>query len=188
MTDQFLNDMYIIAVKSKLLRNVISTEEKLRVILEELNSESSQVVVSSRDTNSTPVDSEQSKEFIQETFKVEHKAPIVAKDNLEVINIKYAQCPDEEGFLNRDLETSDDAQYYVIEMTSNPQIAYYSLITNRRTSRELMQTPQFAPNFAVDFENNYNKDQENLSMVKKGVLQKDGRFWKIVERCKAKWI
>lgn len=188
MTEQFLNDMYIIAVKSKLQRNAISTEEKLRVILEELNSESSQMVVGRRETNSLLVNSEQNNETIQETFTVEHKVPVVDMVNLEIINTKYAQCPDEEGFLNRDLETSDDAQYYVIEMTSNPQIAYYSLITNSRTSRELTQTPQFAPNFAVDFENNYNKDQEHLSMVKKGVLQKDGRFWKIVERCKAKWI
>ena len=38
MTEQFLNDMYLIAIKSKLQRNSISTEEKLKIVLEELKS------------------------------------------------------------------------------------------------------------------------------------------------------
>jgi hypothetical protein len=107
---------------------------------------------------------------------------------LEITGKKFAQSPEEEGFLNRDLETSDDGQYYVIEMTSDPTMAYYSLMGGNRVSRELLQTPEFAPDFAVEFENSVGKDQANLSIVKKGFLVKEGRYWRIVERCKAKWV
>ena len=105
----------------------------------------------------------------------------------EITEKKFAQSPEEEGFLNRDLETSDDGQYYVIELTVDPKVAYYSLMGGNRISRELLQTPQFAPNFAVEFENSPGNDSSNLSIVKKGTLARDGRYWKIVERCKAKW-
>ena len=54
MTEQFLNDMYLIAIKSKLQRNAISTEEKLKVILEELKSSSENVIVNTCGGNGIP--------------------------------------------------------------------------------------------------------------------------------------
>lgn len=194
MTVQFLNDMYLIAIKSKLQRNAISTEEKLKMILEELNTMPEHIKIddSSNDIYGSPQDLKQpiGQSFQSETIPLQKNVTIstVEENAIKITESKYAQCPEEEGFLNRDLETSDDGQYYVIEMTNDLQLAYYSLMVNSRTSREIMQTPQFAPNFAIEFENSPGKELENLSIVKKGVLHKDGRYWKIVELCKAKWV
>ena len=192
MTEQFLNDMYLIAIKSKLQRNAISTEEKLKVILEELKSSSENVIVNTSGGNGIPVETEPHVDRALETStNVAPQENIVHKKEVPVFEItekKFAQSPEEEGFLNRDLETSDDGQYYVIELTIDPKVAYFSLMGGSRISRELLQTPQFAPNFAVEFENSPGNDQSNLSVVKKGTLTREGRYWKIVERCKAKWV
>ena len=192
MTEQFLNDMYLIAIKSKLQRNAISTEEKLKVILEELKSSSENVIVNTSGGNGIPVETEPHVDRALETStNVAPQENIVQKKEVpefEITEKKFAQSPEEEGFLNRDLETSDDGQYYVIELTVDPKVAYYSLMGGNRISRELLQTPQFAPNFAVEFENSPGNDSSNLSIVKKGTLARDGRYWKIVERCKAKWV
>lgn len=191
MTEQFLNDMYLIAIKSKLQRNSISTDEKLKIVLEELNSLSENVIVNTNGDNGVPLESEPHAGSASETStNVAPHENIVQKKEVPVFEItekKFAQSPEEEGFLNRDLETSDDGQYYVIELTVDPKVAYYSLMGGNRISRELLQTPQFAPNFAVEFENSPGNDSSNLSIVKKGTLARDGRYWKIVERCKAKW-
>ena len=191
MTEQFLNDMYLIAIKSKLQRNSISTDEKLKIVLEELNSLSENVIVNTNGDNGVPLASEPHAGSASETStNVAPQENIVQKKEVpefEITEKKFAQSPEEEGFLNRDLETSDDGQYYVIELTVDPKVAYYSLMGGNRISRELLQTPQFAPNFAVEFENSPGNDSSNLSIVKKGTLARDGRYWKIVERCKAKW-
>ena len=191
MTEQFLNDMYLIAIKSKLQRNSISTEEKLKIVLEELKSLSENVIVNTNGDNGVPLASEPHAGSASETStNVAPQENIVQKKEVpefEITEKKFAQSPEEEGFLNRDLETSDDGQYYVIELTVDPKVAYYSLMGGNRISRELLQTPQFAPNFAVEFENSPGNDSSNLSIVKKGTLARDGRYWKIVERCKAKW-
>ena len=191
MTEQFLNDMYLIAIKSKLQRNSISTDEKLKIVLEELNSLSENVIVNTNGDNGVPFEPEPQVGSASETStNVAPQENIVQKKEVPVFEItekKFAQSPEEEGFLNRDLETSDDGQYYVIELTVDPKVAYYSLMGGNRISRELLQTPQFAPNFAVEFENSPGNDSSNLSIVKKGTLARDGRYWKIVERCKAKW-
>lgn len=191
MTDQFLNDMYLIAIKSKLQRNSISTDEKLKIVLEELKSLSENVIVNTNGDNGVPLETEPHTVSASETIaNVDPKEDIVQKKDvseLEITEKKFAQSPEEEGFLNRDLETSDDGQYYVIEFTIDPRVAYFSLMGGNRISRELLQTPQFAPIFAVEFENSPGNDQSNLSIVKKGILNRDGRYWKIVERCKAKW-
>lgn len=191
MTEQFLNDMFLIAIKSKLQRNSISTDEKLKIVLEELNSLSENVIVNTNGDNGVPLEPEPHAGSAFETStNVAPKEDIVQKKDvpeLEITEKKFAQSPEEEGFLNRDLETSDDGQYYVIELTVDPKVAYYSLMGGNRISRELLQTPQFAPNFAVEFENSPGNDSSNLSIVKKGTLARDGRYWKIVERCKAKW-
>ena len=191
MTEQFLNDMYLIAIKSKLQRNSISTDEKLKIVLEELNSLSENVIVNTNGDNGVPLESEPHAGSASETStNVAPQENIVQKKEVpefEITEKKFAQSPEEEGFLNRDLETSDDGQYYVIELTVDPKVAYYSLMGGNRISRELLQTPQFAPNFAVEFENSPGNDSSNLSIVKKGTLARDGRYWKIVERCKAKW-
>ena len=192
MTEQFLNDMYLIAIKSKLQRNSISTDEKLKIVLEELNSLSENVIVNTNGDNGVPLEPEPHAGCASETStNVAPKEDTAQKTDypeLEITGKKFAQSPEEEGFLNRDLETSDDGQYYVIEMTSDPTMAYYSLMGGNRVSRELLQTPEFAPDFAVEFENSVGKDQANLSIVKKGFLVKEGRYWRIVERCKAKWV
>ena len=192
MTEQFLNDMYLIAIKSKLQRNSISTDEKLKIVLEELNSLSENVIVNTNGDNGVPLASEPHAGSASETStNVAPQENIVQKKEVpefEITEKKFAQSPEEEGFLNRDLETSDDGQYYVIELTVDPKVAYYSLMGGNRISRELLQTPQFAPNFAVEFENSPGNDSSNLSIVKKGTLARDGRYWKIVERCKAKWV
>lgn len=191
MTEQFLNDMYLIAIKSKLQRNSISTDEKLKIVLEELNSLSENVIVNTNGDNGVPFEPEPHVGSASETStNVAPQENIVQKKEVPVFEItekKFAQSPEEEGFLNRDLETSDDGQYYVIELTVDPKVAYYSLMGGNRISRELLQTPQFTPNFAVEFENSPGNDSSNLSIVKKGTLTRDGRYWKIVERCKAKW-
>ena len=191
MTEQFLNDMYLIAIKSKLQRNSISTDEKLKIVLEELNSLSENVIVNTNGDNGVPFEPEPHVGSASETStNVAPQENIVQKKEVpefEITEKKFAQSPEEEGFLNRDLETSDDGQYYVIELTVDPKVAYYSLMGGNRISRELLQTPQFAPNFAVEFENSPGNDSSNLSIVKKGTLARDGRYWKIVERCKAKW-
>ena len=192
MTEQFLNDMYLIAIKSKLQRNSISTDEKLKIVLEELNSLSENVIVNTNGDNGVPLETEPHVDRALETStNVAPQENIVQKKEVpefEITEKKFAQSPEEEGFLNRDLETSDDGQYYVIELTVDPKVAYYSLMGGNRISRELLQTPQFAPNFAVEFENSPGNDSSNLSIVKKGTLARDGRYWKIVERCKAKWV
>ena len=191
MTEQFLNDMYLIAIKSKLQRNSISTDEKLKIVLEELNSLSENVIVNTNGDNGVPLEPEPHAGCASETStNVAPQENIVQKKEVpefEITEKKFAQSPEEEGFLNRDLETSDDGQYYVIELTIDPKAAYFSLMGGSRISRELLQTPQFAPNFAVEFENSPGNDSSNLSIVKKGTLARDGRYWKIVERCKAKW-
>lgn len=191
MTEQFLNDMYLIAIKSKLQRNSISTNEKLKIVLEELKSLSENVIVNTNGDNSVPLKTEPHTGSASETStNVAPKEDMVQKKDVpefEITEKKFAQSPEEEGFLNRDLETSDDGQYYVIEFTIDPKVAYFSLMGGNRISRELLQTPQFAPNFAVEFENSPGNDQSNLSIVKKGTLNREGRYWKIVERCKAKW-
>ena len=132
MTEQFLNDMYLIAIKSKLQRNAISTEEKLKVILEELKSSSENVIVNTSGGNGIPVETEPHVDRALETStNVAPKEDTAQKTDypeLEITGKKFAQSPEEEGFLNRDLETSDDGQYYVIEMTSDPTMAYYSLM------------------------------------------------------------
>ena len=192
MTEQFLNDMYLIAIKSKLQRNSISTEEKLKIVLEELKSLSENVIVNTNGDNGVPSETEPHTGSASVTStNVAPKEDIVQKKDvpeLEITEKKFAQSPEEEGFLNRDLETSDDGQYYVIELTIDPKAAYFSLMGGSRISRELLQTPQFAPNFAVEFENSPGNDQSNLSIVKKGTLTREGRYWKIVGRCKAKWV
>ena len=55
MTEQSLNDMYLIAIKSKLQRNSISTDEKLKIVLEELNSLSENVIVNTNGDNGVPL-------------------------------------------------------------------------------------------------------------------------------------
>ncbi len=56
MTEQFLNDMYLIAIKSKLQRNAISTEQKSKIILEELKSSSENLIVNTSEGNGIPVE------------------------------------------------------------------------------------------------------------------------------------
>ena len=58
MTEQFLNDMYLIAIKNKLQRNSISTNEKLKIVLEELKLLSENVIVNSNGNNSVPLETE----------------------------------------------------------------------------------------------------------------------------------
>ena len=127
MTEQFLNDMYLIAIKNKLQRNSISTNEKLKIVLEELKLLSENVIVNSNGNNSVPLETEPHTGSAYETgTNVAPKEDIVQKKDvpeLEITEKKFAQSPEEEGFLNRDLETSDDGQYYVIEFTIDPKVA-----------------------------------------------------------------
>ena len=109
MTDQFLNDMYLIAIKSKLQRNSISTEEKLKIVLEELKSLSENVIVNTNGDNGVPSETEPHTGSASVTStNVAPKEDIVQKKDvpeLEITEKKFAQSPEEEGFSNRDLET-----------------------------------------------------------------------------------
>lgn len=183
MTDNYLNEMYLIAIKAKLERNAISIEEKCKTIFEEINIDKNKegdVNGITQTVQSPNVHEDQTPPPIPSSIESDGKTLEVTGEK------KYAQCPEEDGFLNRDLETSDDGQFYLIERTNDPDRAFFSLITNNRTAKELTMTPTFAPDFAIEFENSRN-GQENLSVVSKGILKKDGVCWKIVERCKLKW-
>ena len=145
MTEQFLNDMYLIAIKSKLQRNSISTDEKLKIVLEELNSLSENVIVNTNGDNGVPLEPEPHAGCASETStNVAPQENIVQKKEVpefEITEKKFAQSPEEEGFLNRDLETSDDGQYYVIELNHLVQyLLFMCENTNTKTYRMQKKT------------------------------------------------
>jgi hypothetical protein len=188
MTEDMINEMYLIAIKSKLQKGTISLEERVNCIIEELNSLSNQGFVTptniapqqpanASDTYSAPVQ-------VTAPAPVSTPAPVAAKDEIDV---KYGQMPEVEGFDNRDLDYSPDTQYYKLEINNTTYQGTFSLLTEDRVAKEYMYSSGIAPSYAVQFENQPSSESNKLTVVKKGVIKKVKRFWEIVEPCCMKW-
>ena len=190
MTEEIINEIYLLAVKSKLQRGAISVEERLDFILKELNLNSGEIIKST-----PPIDSEKTIDEQPISGSPQEKTPSEHNpsntENLQITNHKYAEQPEDEGFLNRELETELESRHiYEIHLTNNPDIAYYELITDSYRNAEYLRSPSMVPDYVVVFDNsvtNGGTSDAQLVKVKNGVLQKCGKLWKIVEPCHMKW-
>lgn len=192
MTEEIINEIYLLAVKSKLQRGAISVDDRLDFIINELNLHSdgcfSQVAISSEQSSQTSlnealsvVQPNQSQQGVQSSQ--ERKV-----DNLEIVDHKYSEQPEDEGFLNRDLETSKDTKHiYDIQLTNDPTIAYFELITDTNRSAEYLRYPSMVPPYVVFFENESSSTNSQLVKVERGVLKRSGKIWKIEKPCHMKW-
>lgn len=179
MTEDMINEMYLIAVKSKLQKGAISLEEKVRYIIEELNQEG---II----TNSKKPCSEKPK-----SIETVESVGIMTRESVSVTpkvqkEIKYAQMPDEAGFSNRELDNSPENQYYLLEINRESNEGEFNLMTEIRVAEEYKVSQGIAPLYAVVFDN-HSTDGTRLRVVKKGILRKVGKYWTIVEPCHMKW-
>ena len=194
MTEQFINEMYILAVKSKLQRGVLSTDQKLAFILEELNA--GPISTSNQATYYEVPSHPQTQQTVNTSIPVDERRDdrrvevreASFNSMQETGPKKYGPCPDDDGFNNMDLDSSEDGQCYEIILTNIPDMAFFAILTNTSVSNEVKLSPDMAPDYAVEFENAPTGGAGSLSVVKKGVLKRAGRYWKIVEPCRAKWI
>ena len=187
MTEEIINEIYLLAVKSKLQRGAISVEERLDFILKELNLNSEEIIRTI--VPEEPIVEQPVSGFPQEKTSSEQNPSNI--ENLQITNHKYAEQPEDEGFLNRELETELESRHiYEIHLTNNPEIAYYELITDSYRNAEYLRSPSMVPDYVVVFDNsvtNGGTSDAQLVKVKNGVLQKCGKLWKIVEPCHMKW-
>ena len=187
MTEEIINEIYLLTVKSKLQRGAISVEERLDFILKELNLNSGEIIRTI--VPEEPIVEQPVSGFPQEKTSSEQNPSNI--ENLQITNHKYAEQPEDEGFLNRELETELESRHiYEIHLTNNPDIAYYELITDSYRNAEYLRSPSMVPDYVVVFDNsvtNGGTSEAQLVKVKNGVLQKCGKLWKIVEPCHMKW-
>lgn len=186
MSEDMINEMYLIAIKSKLQRGTIPLDEKIKCITDELNSSDKQVPVSFDNV----IMSQQPRSTITsnnvQTQTIEYNEP-KNEVSVPVIEVKYGHMPDEEGFDNRDLNSYQDNLYYKLEINMSTKEAEFNLITEYRVAEEYKQTPGIAPPYAVKFENQPSEGVK-LQIVEKGLLKKVKRYWEIVKPCRMKWV
>lgn len=182
MSENMINEMYLIAIKSKLQKGIIPLEEKTKCILDELNSLDKPISMPPKNV-ATP----------QQTCRIttpNNGAQTGNEPKNEVlvptIEVKYGQMPDEEGFDNRDLNSLQDNLYYKLEINTSTKEAEFSLMTENRVAEEYKQSPGIAPSYAVKFENQPSEGAR-LQIVEKGLLKKVKRYWVIVKPCHMKW-
>lgn len=182
MTEEIINEMYLLAVKSKLQRGAITVENRLAYIIGELNLHTGAVPPDVE----IPVTSNPSIiEPIPEPIVKEDKTSL---EKLEIVCNKYAQQPEDDGFLNRELELDKNSMHiYEIHITNNPSIAYYELITDGSLCAEYLRSPSLVPSNVVVFDTVAQNSDSKLMKVKDGRLEKSGKIWKIVEPCHMKW-
>lgn len=190
MKENIIDEMYMLAVRNKLQRGAISLEEKVNYIAEELKSLGAQAPVcidriaapaqnvvetASRESNVVGVG--------QSTVAAPAPSPAPKVE----IEVRYAQNPDDAGFNNREMDFSSEACYYKIEIKKGTSDAEFSLLTENRVIEEYKMSPGIAPENVVVFENSSSEGSQ-LRVVKKGVLEKSGRFWVIITPCQMKWV
>lgn len=188
MTEEIINEMYLLAVKSKLQRGAITVEDRLAYILNELDLQANTIqpnvsspIVTVPTNNTTPP---------QTDTKPEPAVDVTPQVlNLEVTMHKYAQQPEDDGFLNRELETTKDlgVHIYDIHLTTDPNTAFYELIADSDLSAEYLRSPSLVPEHVVVFDTKPASPDNQLVKVSNGRLQKNGKLWKIVEPCHMKW-
>lgn len=185
MNEEIINEMYLLAVKSKLQRGAISVEERLSFILCELNlrADEKTQVESCYTSISTPLPIEQSSTVLQT-----NTIPKQDEKSLKIIGHKYAEQPEDDGFINRELELDKELKHiYDIQLTNDATIAYYELITDGDRSVEYMRSPSLVPEYVVVFDTSPSGSDAQLVKVKSGVLKRSGKIWKIVEPCHMRW-
>lgn len=191
MTEELINEMYLLATKSKLQRGAISVEDRLAFILSELNlcaDGTSQIEVS---YVPVPAPSPSTKQVLitpSEPLSGPQLEQGPKVEELEIISHKYAEQPEDDGFINRELESDKELKHiYDIQLTNNSTIAYYELITDSGRCAEYMRSPSMVPEYVVVFDTPPISSDAQLVKVKSGVLNRCGKVWKIVEPCHMKW-
>lgn len=185
MSENMINEMYLIAIKSKLQKGIIPLEEKIKCIIEELKSLDKQAPLSFNNA-ATPQQPDDIVTYNKtQTQTIEYNEP-KNKETVPVIEVKYGQMPDEEGFDNRDLNSSQENLYYKLEINTITKEAEFSLMTENRIAEEYKQSPGIAPSYAVKFENQPSEGAK-LQIVEKGQLRKVKRYWEIIKPCHMKW-
>lgn len=189
MTEEIINEIYLLAVKSKLQRGAIPVEERLEFILNELNLQSGDIISSDESNSDNEIKERSHNDSCSEQSSTEVKEPV--PDVLQIIDHKYAEVPEDDGFLNRELEKELELRHiYEIHLTNNPEVAYYELITDGYRNAEYLRSPSMVPSYVVVFDNsvsNGGTSEAQLVKVKNGVLQKCGKLWRIIEPCHMKW-
>lgn len=185
MSENMINEMYLIAIKSKLQKGIIPLEDKIKCILDELNSLNKQAPVAFDNVAmpQQPCSTITSNNVYAQT--IEYNEP-KNEVSVPVIEVKYGHMPDEEGFDNRDLNSSQDNLYYKLEINTSTKEAEFSLMTEIRVAEEYKQSPGIAPSYAVKFENQPSEGAM-LQIVEKGQLKKVKRYWEIIKPCRMKW-
>lgn len=186
MTEQIINEMYLLAAKSKLQRGVISVEDRLNYILSEFN-----LHADGRpniEVLDTPI-SMPKQEQAHINLVPGQLEPVVKQAVEPKVTVhKYAEQPEDEGFINRELELEKEPRHiYDIHITDDPSIAYYELITDSGRCAEYLRSPSMVPEYVVIFENTPSGQELQLEKVKLGVLKRSGTIWRIVEPCRMKW-
>ena len=192
MKENIIDEMYMLAVKNKLQRGAISLEEKVNYIAEELKSLGAQAPIDRISAPAQNVVETASRESNvggvgQSTVAAPAPSPAPSPAPKVEIEVRYAQNPDDAGFNNREMDFSSEACYYKIEIKKGTSDAEFSLLTENRVIEEYKMSPGIAPENVVKFENNPSEGSQ-LRVVKKGVLEKSGRFWVIITPCQMKWV
>lgn len=181
MTEEFIKEMYLIAVKSKLQRGAISLDEMVKAISEELNllitatpvgevTPSSQNICSGAGTQQTPA----------------APAP-AAPAHPKIEKVRYGQTPDKDGFEHRDLEEAlGSYTYYRISIFEGGKQATYAMLSEKGQNYLLDQS--IAPDCAVTFQGSPNGGEASLELVEEGELERNGRYWNVVRKCVMKWV
>lgn len=184
MTEQIINEMYLLAAKSKLQRGAISVEDRLNYILSEFNLHAGETVNIEEPSVSTPYIEHPQANAVQQ-----HAEPVSSKHSEpKVTGHKYAEQPEDDGFINRELESEKELRHiYDIHITDDPSVAYYELITDSGRCAEYLRSPSMVPEYVVAFENTPTGQEPQLEKVKLGVLKRSGTIWRIVEPCRMKW-
>lgn len=186
MTEQIINEMYLLAAKSKLQRGAISVEDRLNYILSEFNLHADGTVNINVEEPSVAMP------YVEQAQvnAVPQQSEPVSRQTAEpkVTGHKYAEQPEDDGFINRELESEKELRHiYDIHITDDPTVAYFELITDSGRCAEYLRSPSMVPGYVVTFENTPSGQEQQLEKVKLGVLQRSGTLWRIVEPCRMKW-
>lgn len=191
MKENIIDEMYMLAVKNKLQRGAISLEEKVNYIVLELKSigTGDSIPVGNIGVQIPNIDTSTATDVnnkVTETSSTLAASTSISTPKVE-LEVKYAQNPDDAGFNNRDMEFSPDSCFYKIEISKGTPEAKFCLLTEDRVVEEYKLSPGIAPENVVVFENNSSEGTQ-LRVVAKGLLEKRGRYWEIIEPCRMKWI
>ena len=180
-----LNELYMSLTKVMRLAGCdMNAEQQLQYVVSALSGFTQNGTISMTKSVSPPLT------LVEEVENVSSSA--TTQQSLQQFSIretKYAQSPDQRNsddkwaFKNRELEeNSDDNLYYTVGIIDDKE-AVFEL--NENAIQELNDKPWIAPNGVVL--QSGSSIHERFDCIQKGKLERDGKYWVVLEPCKIEW-